>query len=1064
MKSVLRKHSNNTVWLFATLFLLLISVFFYFSNIANAASITNYYKYNDTVLVVNDASATSTTIANYFMQARGLASTTWETTNVVHLSTSTPTNEYISRQNFTTYLRNPIQNFLISHNIASTTNYIITTKGVPLTVTGSYHASVDQELELILGKYANYMGNSLYLVNPYLNAKGKFSSIKYGFYIVTRLTAYTIPQVEHLIDHSDNATTTNSGQFVLDTVPGKGYGTGGYSIINTSMVNATTSLLAKGYSVNLDMTNAYLTYQKNVLGYYSWGSNDGHATTTHSIPHNTYVNGSIGETAVSSSARTFTYPAVYGQSLIADWIANGIDGMSGYVSEPYTIALERADILFDRYTSGYTLADSFAMASPKLNWKQVIVGDPKTTIVKTIPLAFDINTPTNNSIESQTAVTFSWMPSDSYSGDITYQLYVDGSIAVNNLTGTSTVATILPGTHTWSVKAVNSIGKTTTSISTHTINIVPGYIRGYTFYVDNLLGNDGNAGSQTSPWATLKKAGETAQAGDIVIIINNIGHPYRESLVVVKNGDKVHGDITFKGVDATHKAQIWGTTDESGGWTLATGGAPVGAYQKSLSVSNVAELLVGSDISSITLRTKSTSLASLSAGKWYFDIGTTILYYLPNSGESINNIHIEAETRAVGISSSTYNYFKDIVVRYVNGTAVSLGASDTADKVMASNSYYGFSLNGFSAHSVRLINSIATENRAYGIYLSVVSNAYVHNNLSYGNSAGLYILLRSNGTLISNNIFTDNTNNIELQLFSNPTTKFSASHNAWGGSISSIWLPYKGAGSIALSSTTSQFVSTTTNDFSPIQFSPLIDSGTAATSTTDFLGNPIYGTQDMGPIEYQPPYTMGTDQLAGNAHIRLYANGKYRYLSATSTTNTVPLTLTPKGGFTKNNYNQYLDVTISTWDSVNTFKKVFTESSSNIDAITLNTVGDMKPNAKYNVLVNGASYTTKNSNKNGVLSFTYYGGYKNSRTFTIIRVPPSFIPVIVTISNPVLATNVKAVNQRVMTQEIATTIRKTIATTTQAITNEQVIDLQRKFITLLTKFQGLLQQFVVVTE
>ncbi|OYV84096.1 MAG: hypothetical protein B7X04_01685, partial [Parcubacteria group bacterium 21-54-25] len=357
---------------------------FAFSATPAHAAPTSYYSYNDTILVVNDASATSTTIANYFITE------------------------------FTNDIRIPVQNFLISHGLASTTNYIITTKGVPLTfnmtVCGGPTMSLDQGLALILGKYSNDIGTAGVISNNYCNPtlynpyfynsyanQGPFSSTKYGFYLVTRLTGYTIPDVEHMIDHSGNATTTTQGTFVLDSNPTK---TGAYAYINNSIINAAAPLQAAGFNVNLDQTTTYLTYQKNVLGYYSWGSNDDYATTTNSIPHNTYVNGAIGDTAVSSSGRTFTWPPIYGQSLIADWLANGISGMAGYVSEPLTSGLSLPSILFPKYASGYTMADSFGMADNYIGWKQVVVGDPKMAIVKHLDSSLTLATPLTNSIAS----------------------------------------------------------------------------------------------------------------------------------------------------------------------------------------------------------------------------------------------------------------------------------------------------------------------------------------------------------------------------------------------------------------------------------------------------------------------------------------------------------------------------------------------------------------------------------------------------------------------------------------------------------------------------------------
>jgi uncharacterized protein (TIGR03790 family) len=111
-----------------------------------------------------------------------------------------------------------------------------------------------------------------------------------------------------------------------------------------------------------------------LAGYFSWGSNDAafEIATYRSLR---FLPGAIVETAVSTSGRTFR-PSAGGQSLVADLISGGATGAKGYVSEPLTFALCRADILFDRYVSGYNLAESFYMASPLLQWKDVVVGDP----------------------------------------------------------------------------------------------------------------------------------------------------------------------------------------------------------------------------------------------------------------------------------------------------------------------------------------------------------------------------------------------------------------------------------------------------------------------------------------------------------------------------------------------------------------------------------------------------------------------------------------------------------------------------------------------------------------
>ncbi len=508
-----------------------------------------------------------------------------------------------------------------------------------------------------------------YSKNPYFQKGEKFSSSKYGIYLVTRLTGYTIQQVKDLIDRSSNATTTNRtnvGTFVLDVDPSKDNNLG-YKPMNDYMRTASKTLKARGYNVILDQTSTFLTNEKNVLGYYSWGSNDC-CDLNHGIPGNTYVNGAIGGTAVSSSARSFTVGTVYGQSLSADLIKEGISGMSGSVNEPYVPGLMHPDVLFDRYTDGYNLADSYGMATPSLSWKEAVVGDPKMIIVPF--LSFDISSPVDNIILTSTTPAFTWSVPTSYNGISKYQLYVDGVLAKDNITSNSTTLSspLSVGSHTWYVRAVDTQNKIATSTSTYTLNVIPNYVQGNTFYVDNVLGNDNNAGSQTNPWKTVTKAAKTAQAGNTVIIMKNAGVPYRGNLTPLNSGNLTDGNIIFKGQSSSSKPEIWGSDDVSqstvGGWTMHTGGA-TNTYQKSFATStNV--VAVGPSISNLTKKIKGNSINALNAGKWYW--ASSVLYYRLALGESISTLHIEAGDRNYGVGDAVSSKitYKNLIVKYAN--------------------------------------------------------------------------------------------------------------------------------------------------------------------------------------------------------------------------------------------------------------------------------------------------------------------------------------------------------------------------------------------------------------
>jgi len=945
-----------------------------------APAYAGYYDYGDTILVVNDASATSTTIANYFITARS-----FPPANVMHINT--PEIETISTTTFTTDIRTPVENFLTNNHIASSTNYIILTKGVPLNVNNL--ASVDQALSIALGRYSgSIIGGTI--GNPYnpqfsfsapLCPNFSFSSAVCGYYAVTRLDGYTILGIESMIDRSANATTTNVGTFVLDTNSSFGYSPpdprGGYNFVNGEMVTASNLLTAKGYATTLDLTTTYVTYQNNILGYYSWGSNDGNATTTNSIPHNTYVNGSIGDTAVSSSGRTFNLPATYGQSLMADWLAEGISGVIAYTSEPYTNGISEPNLLFDYYTNGFNFGDSAFHALPEINWKEVVVGDPKMIIVRHQP--FDITAPLHNAITSSVTPTFSWRDMVDYYGISKYQLYVDGVLNTDNITGTSTAAAVSlsAGTHTWYIKAIDNNGATATSTSTFTLNVVPGYTSNYTFYVDNVLGSDNNPGSQAAPWATFAKVDSTVQPGNTVVIIKNAGIPYRETLLPVNSGTAT-GTITFRGVDINNKPEIWGSTDVSGGWSVYSGGN-VNTYQKLVAATSTV-LSAGPSLSNLTLRTNGTS-TTLSAGAWYE--ASNILYYRLASGEDITTLHIEAGARDYGIKATQYNILNNIIVRYANVYGLyPNGVGMVASGIEAYNNHIGIVVSNTST----LQNSIAANNVASGINSSWMSYAKLYNNLSYGNGLdGINVSLGIPNSEIKNNIVAANSlYPFQLQYFFSPSTGFTTTNNLWDIAGDTLWeSTYKGTANQEL--VDPLLTSTSTSDFTLTQFSPAIDNGTpVSTRTTDILGNPIYGTPDIGPYEYQPPYIMGTDALPQTGALRIYGNGKYRYTTATSSAATTTLTVTPVGGFGTGNYAQWMDIGVTTWHTSGDFAKTWTESSP-IATSTVHTVGNLNPTDLYNVAIDGATpYTQVRADNTGTITFTYTGGY-STHTFSITK-------------------------------------------------------------------------------
>jgi hypothetical protein len=147
---------------------------------------------------------------------------------------------------------------------------------------------------------------------------------------------------------------------------------------NADMLRAHDLLEATGISNDLELEQSgFVGDQHNLLGYFSWGSNDPNydAAGYESL---TFAPGSIGDTAVSTSGRTFL-PTTGGQSLIADLIAHGLTFGKGYVGEPLLQAVASPTIALDRFYSGYSMAESLYAASRFVGWEDVVLGDPLAT-------------------------------------------------------------------------------------------------------------------------------------------------------------------------------------------------------------------------------------------------------------------------------------------------------------------------------------------------------------------------------------------------------------------------------------------------------------------------------------------------------------------------------------------------------------------------------------------------------------------------------------------------------------------------------------------------------------
>ena len=230
--------------------------------------------YSDVGVLINNLSEESRTIGWAFVAARNISLDRVFIFN----ESGTPTKETINRDQFDTYFAAPFLEMLQNRSSTNGLNYLVTTKGIPLRVSGGNDkASFDQELALLGGAYNSSIGGNYWIEHDYGPLAGKamepFKRSKYGFFLVTRLTGYTVDTALELIERA-NQSLGQRGEFVLDLATNRNES--GYKFWNDDLYAANTTLNGSlGLPVTFDEETEFLTNVSNVMGYASWGSNDG---------------------------------------------------------------------------------------------------------------------------------------------------------------------------------------------------------------------------------------------------------------------------------------------------------------------------------------------------------------------------------------------------------------------------------------------------------------------------------------------------------------------------------------------------------------------------------------------------------------------------------------------------------------------------------------------------------------------------------------------------------------------------------------------------------------------
>ncbi len=343
-----------------------------FASLALAGDVTNV------TLVINERSTLSRRLGEFYASWRELNSK-----QVCRISTIEE--ETINRSGFEKQIAGPISDCLRRNGRMESTYYLVLTQGMPIRVNAEAkndNASVDSELALLyLEMHGAKIQREGWVDNPFYRKRDQvFSHPGVPIYLVTRLAGYSFEDARKAVERCRGA--KNLGRVVLDLKADND------DEGNSWLRNA--GILLPEPRVVFELTTKVLSTEKQVIGYASWGSNDTARKSRNSGMG--WLPGAIATEFVSTNARTLKMPpftwtlggwknplsyfAGSPQSMILDYVWEGVSGISGNVDEPYLSQTVRPDQLFPAYLSGRNLAESFYLALPSLSWQSLIVGDP----------------------------------------------------------------------------------------------------------------------------------------------------------------------------------------------------------------------------------------------------------------------------------------------------------------------------------------------------------------------------------------------------------------------------------------------------------------------------------------------------------------------------------------------------------------------------------------------------------------------------------------------------------------------------------------------------------------
>jgi uncharacterized protein (TIGR03790 family) len=393
----------------------------------------------------------------------------------------------ISFERFDAEIRQPVLAFLAGH---PEIHYIVPTYGVPVRVS-------DRQGGLAIDSYLNNPTEAgIFQFNPYLAPIGGLSPPLEEFpqpgdrvYAVSRLDGPSAVASVELVRRAMRAETVGLPANCVGYFDSR---QGWTDHANASVARARDAVAAHDIEVIFNENQGTATMIKNApLACFAWGWYSGNT----SWPGYEFVEGAVG-----SQLTSFT--AVRIRSGLADntrgaWVARWLAQDSpitvtwGATTEPFTSGYAKGDVVFEAMLAGRTFGEALLMATPRLNWAMIGVGDPLYQMYlsggcvcncggdPTPPPAgensIQILSPLANQIFQQgDEITFNVVAQDRQGVDMCGRVFWSSNLTGGIGTGCTVKTTgMTPGTHQVRGSFVNNEGERTSEWVTITVLAAP---------------------------------------------------------------------------------------------------------------------------------------------------------------------------------------------------------------------------------------------------------------------------------------------------------------------------------------------------------------------------------------------------------------------------------------------------------------------------------------------------------------------------------------------------------------------------------------------------------------